>query len=159
MRQNQTFRDGRGRRHSVDMRWINELHAAWDGDKQRLIGDAPSGTFNGDYATLVQGSTAAGQWWRVDDSDRTVGYGCLRRRHDGAELLLVTAAAERGRGVGDFILRQLAQEATDRGLERLFVHVSPRHPDARRLSNWLCHRGFRASAEGYYVRDLERDDA
>lgn len=130
------------------MDWIKEGPTRWDDDKQRIIGDAPTGIFDRRYRELKKGDIVPGEWWRVEDAGRVVGYGWLDIVWGDGEILLATAPESRGKGVGSFILRQLEKEARRRGVNYLYNMVRPTHPDGDRVTAWLEERGFEAAEDG-----------
>ncbi|GAB5541509.1 MAG: hypothetical protein SangKO_012690 [Sandaracinaceae bacterium] len=136
----------------MSMSWIHESPAEWDGDKARIVGGAPPGVFDPRYAEASEGSLVPGEWWRVERDGRTVGYGWLDVNWGDAEILLAVDASERERGVGSYILEQLAREARGRGLNYLYNVIRPGHPDADRLGEWLRARGFVSSSDGRLLR-------
>ncbi|MCB1749377.1 MAG: GNAT family N-acetyltransferase [Gammaproteobacteria bacterium] len=137
--------------------WIHEQHPTWDTDKQHIIGAAPPGVFDRRYAALAPGAGLANEWWRVEDAGETVGYGWLDTVWGDAEILLATAPAARGRGVGSFILERLAGEARARGLNYLYNVVRPSHPEGDAVRRWLEARGFSAAHDGSLTRAVHRE--
>ena len=127
------------------LKWIHENPAQWDAGKEALVGRAPEGIF--DTSQFVPGELVPGEWWRVEDGGRLVGYGWMDCTWGDAEILLVVDPAERGRGVGSFILDRLEHEAHVRGLNYLYNVVPTSHPEPRRIAAWLARRRF-SPAEG-----------
>ncbi len=127
--------------HPSDRRWIREEPPRWDDDKQRIVGGAPDGTFEGlDYEP---GALVPGDWWRVEEGGTVVGYGWMDTSWGGdAQILLAVDPAARGRGIGTWILDQLEREAAERDLCYIFNTIPPRHPDPDGLADWLEARGF-----------------
>jgi len=136
------------------LHWIHESPARWDAGKARIVGDAPQGIFDTRYARLTPGALAPGEWWRVEEAGETVGYGWLEVSWGDGEILLATDASCRGRGVGEFMLRNLNDEAKKRGLNYLTNVVRPTHPDAEALTRWLEARGFGPARDGRHVRSV-----
>lgn len=136
--------------------WIAENPPTWDEGKQRIVGGAPAGVFDSRYGALALGALVPGEWWRVEDRGRTVGYGWLDVNWGDAEILLATDVEARGRGVGSFILVELEKEAHARGLNYLYNVVRPTHPDGERISAWLAARGFVPSVDGRMLRAVVR---
>lgn len=132
----------------MGLRWVAEEGSRWDADKLRIIGEAPAGIFDTRYRALRLGDAPPGSWWRVEDDGRTVGYGWLDACWGDAEILLAVDPAARTRGIGDFILQQLRDEARARGLNYLTNLVRPTHPEGARLTAWLKKRGFSPSEDG-----------
>lgn len=135
-----------------ELTWIHESPARWDAGKARIVGDAPEGIFDTRYATLAGDALVPGEWWRVEEEGETVGYGWLEVSWGDAEILLATAPDKRGQGVGEFILRNLNDEAKARGLNYLTNVVRPTHPEAEALTRWLEARGFGPARDGRHVR-------
>jgi GNAT superfamily N-acetyltransferase len=125
--------------------WIRESRATWDDDKQRIIGGAP-GVFA--VAASAPGTVLPGDWWRVEDGGRTVGYGWMDYSWGDAEVLLAVDAAGQSRGVGTFVLDRLDEEAAARGLNYLYNVIPAGHPDPAALKRWLLQRGFAGSKDG-----------
>jgi GNAT superfamily N-acetyltransferase len=125
--------------------WVRESRATWDDDKQRIIGGAP-GVFA--VAASAPGTVLPGDWWRVDDDGRTVGYGWMDYSWGDAEVLLAVDAAGQSRGVGTFVLDRLDEEAAARGLNYLYNVIPAGHPDPAALKRWLLQRGFAGSKDG-----------
>jgi N-acetylglutamate synthase-like GNAT family acetyltransferase len=130
------------------MDWIKEGTTRWDDEKKRVVGDAPSGIFDRRYSELSKDDIVPGEWWRVEDDGKIVGYGWLDIVWGDAEILLATAPEARGRGVGSFILREIENVARQHGVNYLYNVVRPTHPDAARVTAWLEKRGFTASEDG-----------
>ena len=141
----------------MTLRWIHESPAIWDAGKARIVGRAPTGVFDTRYAKLLEGSVISGEWWRVEDEGRVVGYGWLDVNWGDAEILLATDPEARGRGVGELILQNLGHEAHARGLNYLTNVVRPTHPERERVTKWLIERGFQPSDDGRLLRDVHRE--
>lgn len=138
--------------------WIHESPAKWDADKVRLVGRAPAGVFGPRYAAAREGEIVAGEWWRVEEAGRTIGYGWLDVNWGDAEILLATDPEARGRGVGTFILLNLEAEAFARGLNYLSNVVRETHPERERVTAWLAGRGFVPSEDGRLMRAVVSRD-
>ncbi|MEZ6197084.1 MAG: GNAT family N-acetyltransferase [Planctomycetota bacterium] len=136
----------------MTLTWIHESNPHWDDDKVRIVGGAGGGVFDARYAALAAGESVPGEWWRVEDDGRVVGYGWLDVVWGDAEILLATHVEARGQGVGTFILEHLEHEARKRGLNRLYNTVRPKHPDRAAVSAWLEGKGFRGSEDGSLFR-------
>ncbi|NOY94092.1 MAG: GNAT family N-acetyltransferase, partial [Deltaproteobacteria bacterium] len=119
------------------LRFIHESPARWDAGKARIVGGAPAGIFDTRYAKLKEDALVPGEWWRVEEDERVLGYGWLEVSWGDGEILLAVDPAERGRGVGEFILRNLNDQARARGLNYLTNVVRPTHPEAEALTRWL----------------------
>lgn len=125
--------------------WIREPTARWDADKQRIIGAAP-GVFQ--VASSDPGIVLPGDWWRVEDAGRIVGYGWMDYSWGDAEVLLAVESGAQARGVGTFILDRLDEEAAARGLNYLYNVIPAQHPDKDGLKRWLLQRGFVGAKDG-----------
>jgi len=136
----------------VTYEWTAESPATWDGDKARIVGEAPEGIFDRRYASLKTGELAPGTWWRVKDGGETVGFGWLDIVWGDAEILLITAPEQQRKGVGQFILEHLATEAHKLGLNYLYNTVRPTHPKRSLVSEWLQKHGFTPSEDGSLLR-------
>ena len=84
-----------------------------------------------------RGALAPRVMWVAGDGDGLAGYACghLTRRHgcDGELEQLWVAAAHRGRGVADELLRRVAAWLVARGARRVCVDVTPENAVARRF--------------------------
>lgn len=118
--------------------WVHEQLPRWDDDKQRIAGG---------LVDAGHGEVVAGDWWRVEDEGRTLGYGWMDVSWGDAEILLAVDPEHRRAGVGTFILDQLDAEAARRGLRYLYNVVPADHPDPQGLTAWLQARGFLPAAE------------
>jgi len=131
--------------------WIHEDTPVWDADKAALVGGAPKGTF-ADLPSL--GALAPGEWFRVEDAGRVVGYGWMDVTWGDAEVLLVVAPDAQGRGVGRFILDRLEREAAARGVNYMLNEVRASHPDKAAVTAWLERQGFRGTGDGVLRRQV-----
>lgn len=136
----------------MDHAWVEEKPARWDTDKKRIIGDAPPGCFDSRFRQCRDRDLLPGDWWRVEDGGRVVGYGWLDVVWGDAEITVATDPAVEGKGIGSFILIELEREARARGLNNLYNIVRPTHPRRAEVSTWLERRGFRASEDGGLFR-------
>lgn len=134
--------------------WKAEDQPRWDADKARIIGGAPTGVFDARFARFEEGDSVPGNWWRVEDDGKTVGYGWLDVVWGDAEITLATADDAQGKGVGSFIVDKLEQEAHERGINYLYNTVRPTHPDRDAVTAWLKKRGFTPSEDGSLFRTL-----
>jgi len=134
----------------VGREWIRENPAQWDAHKASVIGGAEPGAL--DTVERSVGDLLPGEWWRVEDDGRIVGYGWMDCTWGDAEMLLAVAREDRSRGVGAYILDGLAREAAARGLNYLYNQVRPKHPDRDRVTAWLCRHGFTASGGDHLLR-------
>ena len=126
--------------------WIREATALWDADKQRILGDGSDGMFA--VAASAPGAVLPGDWWRVEDDGRVVGYGWMDYSWGDAEVLLAVASTSQAHGIGTFILDRLDEEAAQRGLNYLYNVIPAQHHDKGRLKRWLLRRGFVGAKEG-----------
>jgi GNAT superfamily N-acetyltransferase len=126
--------------------WVREHTAGWDADKQRIVGGAPAGVFA--VSAAAPGAVLPGDWWRVDDDGRAIGYGWMDYSWGDAEVLLAVDPASQSRGVGTFILDRLDEEAAARGLNYLYNVIPAHHPDKGGLKRWLLQRGFAGAKDG-----------
>jgi ribosomal protein S18 acetylase RimI-like enzyme len=140
----------------MGLTWVRENGPVWDADKARIVGGAPAGVFDTRYGQLGQGEPVPGEWWRVEDGDRVVGYGWLELVWGDAEILLASDPEARSKGVGSFVLEQLDAVAQERGLNYMTNVVRSTHPDAEQVSGWLTKRGFKPSEDGRLVRRVKR---
>lgn len=134
--------------------WIKEDSPHWNEDKLRIVGEAPKGIFDRRYQELAEGDIVPGEWWRVEDDGKVVGYGWLDIVWGDAEILLATAPGAEGRGVGTFVLGELDRAAKARGVHYLYNIVRPTHPDAERVTKWLSKRGFADAEDGSMRRKV-----
>ena len=130
--------------------WIHETPAVWDAGKRALVEEAPEGIF--DTTPFSPGELVPGEWWRVEDRGRVVGYGWMDCTWGDAEILLVVDPRERRRGIGTFILDGLEREARARGLNYLYNVVPMTHPDSGPVTAWLGKRRFAPREGGRLVR-------
>lgn len=126
--------------------WIRELPAHMDETKLAILRAAGEGVFAA--SRLPKGALLPGDWWRVVEGGKIVGYGWMDTSWGDAEILLAVDAAKRKAGVGAFILDRLEAEARERGLNRLYNVVPARHPEPDVVRAWLLKRGFVAVGEG-----------
>jgi GNAT superfamily N-acetyltransferase len=130
--------------------WVHENPPHWDERKQAIVGNAPAGTFS--LGSYRPGDTVPGEWWRVEEAGRVVGYGWMDTAWGDAEILLAVDPERRRHGVGAWILDQLEREAAQRGLNYLLNTVPPDHPDRSGVRKWLEGRGFTSSRDGNILR-------
>jgi GNAT superfamily N-acetyltransferase len=134
----------------MSLAWIAENPPRWDGPKEAIIGGAPPGIFR--LQNYAAQAVIPGEWWRVEEDGRVLGYGWMDATWGDAEILLAVHPAHRRRGVGEFILTHLADEAARRGLNYLYNVVAPTHPDREGLTRWLTARGFERSHDDESLR-------
>jgi GNAT superfamily N-acetyltransferase len=129
----------------TDLKWTRDrVPARWDEDKRAIVG-TEAGIF--DYTGYGLGDVVPGDWWRVQQDGRTVGFGWMDVVWGDAQILLAVAPDARGQGIGTFILRNLEQEAARQGLNYLFNVIPRHHPEPDRVAAWLAERGFSPSHE------------
>ena len=138
----------------MPLRWIHETSPRWDASKAAIVGGAPAGSLPS--LAYRENDLVAGEWWRVEDEGRVVGYGWMDQTWGDAEILLAVSAEGRRRGVGTFLLDHLEKEAAACGLNYLLNVVRPTHPDRSRVTRWLEERGFVESGDGLLKRRVRR---
>ena len=136
----------------MSLTWIHENPAQWDETKQQIVGGAPSGIF--ELGSRAAGEVVPGDWWRVEQDGKVVGYGWMDTVWGDAEVLLAVAPEVQKGGVGSFIIDHLEQEASRRGLNYMLNVVRPTHPDTA----WLQKRGFEASDDESLRRRVRREE-
>jgi GNAT superfamily N-acetyltransferase len=124
------------------LNWISETPAKWDDDKQRIVGGAPDGVFE---IGGTPGSLVPGEWWRVEDGGKTVGYGWMDVTWGWAPVLVAVDPEAQRQGVGHFIMDQLESEAKKRGLHYIFNVIPATHPDPDGVAAWLESAGFESA--------------
>ena len=139
---------------AMSLSWIHESPARWDENKARIVGGAPAGIFDSRYREAKPGHLVPGEWWRVEDGGRVVGYGWLDLVWGDAEILLATDPEAQHRGVGTFILDHLEDEARSRGVSYLYNVVRPTHPQAAVVARWLEKVGFKVAEDGRLLRSV-----
>jgi N-acetylglutamate synthase-like GNAT family acetyltransferase len=138
------------------LEWIRENPPVWDENKARIVGGAPEGIF--DLGERKQGEILAGEWWRVEQEGRVLGYGWMDTVWGDAEILLAVSPEARGRGVGSFILEKLEKEARARGLNYLYNVVRGGHPDRDRVMAWLVARGFERRRDDRLLKRVRSEE-
>lgn len=134
--------------------WIREEPPCWDADKARIIGGAGAEVFGGLPAGRAAGEVLGGDWWRVEDDGRTVGFGWMDTVWGDGEILLAVDPDARGQGVGGFILDRLEAEAAARGLRYVYNVVASTHPKRAEVTVWLEGRGFAQAERGRLQRQV-----
>jgi GNAT superfamily N-acetyltransferase len=137
----------------MTLAWIHENPPRWDAGKAAIVGGAPRGTFV--LADHRAGEPIPGEWWRVEEDGRVVGYGWMDTTWNGAEVLLAVDPAARRHGVGTFIMDGLEREAARRGLHYLYNVVRHTHPDRDGITRWLLARGFTDAGDGELRRQVK----
>jgi N-acetylglutamate synthase-like GNAT family acetyltransferase len=130
--------------------WVRESPPTWTADKQRVVGGAPHGVFS--LGPFTDGEVLPGDWWRVEEDGRVLGYGWMDHSWGDAEVLLAVDAGGQDRGVGTFILDRLDDEAAKQGINYLYNVVPEGHPDKAGLTRWLQRRGFVLAHDGKLLK-------
>ena len=91
------------------------------------------------------GDLLPGDWWRLEDDGKTVGYGWMDVTWGDAQILLAVDPDEQHKGYGAAILDHLEAEAKKQGLRYLFNTIPTNHPDPAAARAFLEAHGFRAS--------------
>lgn len=130
----------------MGMLWIRELPAHMDEHKLAVLRAAGEGVFH--VARSPRLALLPGDWWRVTDGQKILGYGWMDTSWGDAEILLAVDPEAQKAGVGNFILDRLESEARERGLNRLYNVIPAKHPEPARLRAWLEKRGFKSVGEG-----------
>lgn len=128
------------------MLWIREMPAHMDEHKQAVLRAAGEGVFH--VARMPKLALLPGDWWRVTEGSKILGYGWMDTSWGDAEILLAVEPAAQKKGVGAFILDRLEMEARERGLNRLYNVIPAKHPEPQKLRAWLEKRGFVQAGEG-----------
>jgi N-acetylglutamate synthase-like GNAT family acetyltransferase len=97
-----------------------------------------------------------GEWWRVEEDGRAVGYGWMDTTWNGGEILLAVHPEQQGRGLGGFILDHLEAEAATRGLNYIYNVVPDQHPRRADVTRWLASHGFQGGDDGQLRRQVPR---
>jgi GNAT superfamily N-acetyltransferase len=137
----------------MTLTWTKEDSPRWDADKQRLFGQVELAAAG--LAAPAPGEPVPDEWWRVNDGDEVAGYGWLDTEWGDARITFFVAPGQRGRGVGQFILTHLEDEAAARGLNYIYNVVPAAHPDGPRITNWLAAHGFSEAPRGQLRRRVE----
>ena len=90
----------------------------------------------------------------MTDGGELAGYGWLDSEWGDARITFFVAPGQRGRGVGDFILEHLEDEAAARGLNYIYNVVPETHPDGAWIRNWLSTHGFHEASRGQLRRQV-----
>ena len=131
---------------TTSLQWVHEDDPRWDAERERVFGTVPDGVFPS--TARVPGERLSSDWWRAERDGRVVGYGWLDDVWGDAEILLAVDAAERGSGVGAFVLAHLEEEAAARGLNYVLNVVRESHPDRVRVTGWFEAHGFTPAEDG-----------
>jgi len=134
----------------VELSWQREERPRWDGNKQRIIGGAPPGALDLDFAA---DSDLPGDWFAARRDGAVVGYGWLDSTWGGdIEILLAVDPEAQASGVGSFVLAQLEREAAERGTNYVYNTVRDTHPDRDAVHDWLLVRGYRGNERDAALR-------
>lgn len=135
----------------MELSWVRDQRPVWDEDKQRVIGGAPPGSLEVDYAP---GTELPGDWWAARNADgNVVGYGWLDSTWGGdAEVLLAVDPEAQQQGVGTFILDRIEREAARQGVNYVYNTVPPTHPERDAVHDWLAVRGYRGGERDAALR-------
>src|SRR3954462_12227770 len=128
------------------LRWVHEDDPRWDADRERVFASVPGSVFRAEARR--PGELLSSDWWRVERDGQVVGYGWLDDVWGDAEILLAVDEAQRGTGVGSFVLEHLEQEAAGRGLNYVLNVVRETHPERAAVSAWLAAHGFTPAEDG-----------
>jgi len=134
--------------------WIHENPPRWDAPKAAIVGAAPKGSLP--PTPYSAGDAIPGEWWRVEEDGRVVGYGWMDTTWNGGEILLAVHSEHGGQGVGGFILDHLEAEAKKRGLNYLYNVVQDAHPRRAEVTRWLEHHGFKGGEDGQLRRQVPK---
>jgi N-acetylglutamate synthase-like GNAT family acetyltransferase len=126
--------------------WVKEDDPRWDADRERVFAAAGRGIFPG--LTREDGARLAGDWWRVENAGRVLGYAWLDDVWGDAEILLAIEEASRGTGAGSFALARLEEEARARGLNYVLNVVRDTHPERAAVTDWFLAHGFTGTEDG-----------
>lgn len=134
--------------------WIHEDTPRWDAAKATVVGGAAVGTLP--QMNHKERDLVPGEWFRVEENGKVLGYGWMDCTWGDAEILLAVSSDGQRRGAGTFILDQLEREAAARGLNYLYNAVRESHPERSRLTRWLEDRGFEESGDGLLKRRVRQ---
>jgi len=138
----------------MTLEWIHEVNPRWDEPKAAILGGAPAESLAPQSA--VRGDLVPGDWFRVEEAGRVVGYGWMDCTWGDAEVLLAVDPSRQRAGIGSFILDHLEQEAAARGLNYTHNAVRATHPHRAEVTRWLEHHGFIPSGDGLLKRRVRR---
>jgi GNAT superfamily N-acetyltransferase len=125
--------------------WTRENPPHWDETKATVVGGADEGIFP--PFPYKPGDPLPGEWWRVEEEGKILGYGWMEATWGDAEMLLVIDPAARGRGVGAWVLDRLEEEAASRGLNYLHNVVQKTHPRREEVTRWFESNRFEKSPD------------
>jgi GNAT superfamily N-acetyltransferase len=130
--------------------WIHEDTPRWDAGKETIVGGAPAGALA--IGSFAEGDLVPGEWFRVEDAGKTVGYGWMDCTWGDAEVTFAVDPRRQRAGVGAFIVEQIGKEAAARGVNYLYNAVRPTHPERDAVTRWLTQQGFQPSGDGLLKR-------
>jgi len=136
----------------MTLSWIREDTPRWDAGKQAIVGGAGSGAL--EVGRFDAGDLVPGEWFRVEDEGKTVGYGWMDCTWGDAEVTLAVDPRRRRAGIGAFIVEHLGKEAAARGVNYLYNAVKPTHPERVAVTRWLTEQGFEPSGDGLLKRQV-----
>jgi GNAT superfamily N-acetyltransferase len=136
------------------LNWFHEDTPRWDAGKAAIVGGVPPGSL--EVPTLEEGDLVPGEWFRVEEDRKTVGYGWMDCTWGDAEILLAIAAGRQRSGIGAFVLDRLEEEAASRGVNYMVNAVRAGHPRKAAVTRWLENHGFTPSGDGLLKRRVRR---
>ena len=86
----------------MPLSWIHEETPRWDDAKSTIVGGSPEGALP--PRAFAAGDLAPGEWFRVEENGRVVGYGWMDCIWGDAEVLLAVDPSRQRCGIGGFIL-------------------------------------------------------
>jgi len=99
------------------------------------------------------GDLLPGDWWRLEEEGKVVGYGWMDVTWGDAQILLAVAPGAQRKGYGAQILDHLEAEAKKQGLRYLFNTIPAGHPDVEGARGFLEANGFEGSGlDGMLLR-------
>ncbi|CCG03436.1 GNAT family N-acetyltransferase [Blastococcus saxobsidens] len=143
---------------AATLSWVKDEDPRWDADRRRVFATVPEVVFPS--LPRREEEQLPGDWWRVEDGGRVVGYGWLDDVWGDAEILLAVEERARGTGAGAFTLARLEDEAVARGLNYVVNVVRDTHPDRAAVTEWFLAHGFAGTDDGRLrkrVGDRTRD--
>lgn len=126
--------------------WMRDPDPRWDEDRERVFATVPAGVFRA--VARPAGERLPGDWWRVVEEGRVIGYGWLDDVWGDAEILLAVEESARSTGAGRFMLARLEDEAAARGLNYVMNVVHDTHPEREAMTAWFLAHGFAGTDDG-----------
>lgn len=130
--------------------WIKEEEPVWDSDKEDIIDCAPQGSFN---MGPKSNGTISGDWWKLVENKRVIGYGWISMISGDAELLIAVRKSEQHKGYGNIILENLEMEASKLKHNKVVAIIQSENINAVNIIYWLDRKGFRV----FWVDDTEKN--